>query len=118
MDKIQAIQSFWSSFGLPAYDNSTVPDDAEMPYITYELNIGDYGEDVATTASVWYYGKSWKPIEEKMKEIDEVFNNGGININYDDGNIWLKKGTPYRMRIADENDMVRRYVINVMIEYH
>ena len=31
MDKFQAQQSFWSSFGLTAYDENTVPDDAEYP---------------------------------------------------------------------------------------
>ena len=118
MDKIQALHNFWSSFGLKAYDESTVPDDAQMPYITYECNVGDYGEDVASSASVWYYGDSWKPIENKMTEIDERLKDGGATIGYDGGNIWIKKSSPYRSRVEDSNDMVRRYLVNVMIEYH
>ena len=35
MDKQQAIHGFWSSFGITAYDENSVPDDAELPYITY-----------------------------------------------------------------------------------
>lgn len=118
MDKVQALHSFWSSFGIKAYDESTVPDDAKMPYITYEVTVGDYGEDVASSASVWYYGDSWKPIEDKMKQIDEGLPNGGTCVSYDEGNIWIKRGAPYKQRVPDSNDMVRRYYINVMIEYH
>ena len=35
MNKIQALDSFWNSFGLRAYDSMSVPDDAELPRITY-----------------------------------------------------------------------------------
>lgn len=38
MNKAQAIQAFWESFGVPAYEESTVPDDAVMPYITYSMD--------------------------------------------------------------------------------
>lgn len=127
MDKIQAINGFWNSFGIKAYDVATVPEEMnftnpknedKLPYITYEVNVGDYGDDVVASASVWYYSRNWKAIEDKMKDIDEVFNNGGAVVGYDGGNVWIKKANPYRMRVQDENDMVRRYVINVMIEYH
>jgi hypothetical protein len=40
MNKSQALQSFWESFGIPAYNEYTVPDNAEMPYITYSVIIG------------------------------------------------------------------------------
>ena len=36
MDNEQAYRAFWASFGLNAYDENTVPEDAELPYITYE----------------------------------------------------------------------------------
>ena len=39
MDKYQAINEFWNRFGVMAYDENTVPDDAELPYITYGVNI-------------------------------------------------------------------------------
>ena len=37
MDKSQAVHDFWSSFGLTAYDENAVPDNAQMPYITYSV---------------------------------------------------------------------------------
>ncbi len=118
MDKVQALHSFWSQFGIKAYDESTVPDDAKMPYITYEVSVGDFGDDIASSASVWYYDDGWQAIENKVKQIDEVLSDGGVCIPYDDGNIWIKRSSPYKVRVADLNDMVRRYMLNVIIEYH
>ena len=37
MTKAAAIYQFWNSFGLTAYEENTVPDDAAFPYITYQL---------------------------------------------------------------------------------
>ena len=36
MDKSQALNTFWNSFGIPAYDEYTVPDGTSIPYITYD----------------------------------------------------------------------------------
>ena len=69
MDKIQAIHSFWNSFEIKAYDESTVPDSISFtnpdnkdldPYITYELSMAEFGNEVASAVSLWYYGDSWK----------------------------------------------------------
>jgi hypothetical protein len=38
MDKEQAIQNFWSQFGIPAYDENSVPDDLRYPFITYSVS--------------------------------------------------------------------------------
>ena len=54
MDRAQAINSFWNSFGLRAYDENTVPQNAVLPYITYEVAIASFEDgDVPLTASVW-----------------------------------------------------------------
>lgn len=101
MDKVQAINSFWNSFNIKAYDETTVPDEMSFnnpknenknPYITYEVSIGEFGEDIASAVNVWFYADGWKDIESKVKEIDQQLSNGGVQIPYDDGSIWIKKG--------------------------
>ena len=61
MDKAQAIHSFWSGFGLTAYDAATVPtgDNApRFPYLTYDVAWGSIGAPVALTplefSILWY----------------------------------------------------------------
>ena len=60
MNKSQALQSFWESFGIPAYNEYTVPDNAEMPYITYSVSESNIGVPVSLTASIWYRMPSWE----------------------------------------------------------
>ena len=59
MTKASALYNFWSGFGLTAYEENTVPTEAEFPYITYQVVTDSFGAEVALTASVWYRDTSW-----------------------------------------------------------
>lgn len=119
MNKAQAIHSFWSSFGLPAYDQSTVPDGtggAVMPYITYEVKEDNIGSEVGLTASIWFRSASWEAITLKAEEVAKKI--GGIlPIPIDGGYCWIKRGSPFVLRMSDEDDSVRRILINITVEY-
>lgn len=118
MTKEQALQMFWSSFGLPAYDSNTVPDGAELPYITYEFKSGSLGDDVFLTASLWYHDTSWAPISRKSFEIASYLGQGGASQPYDNGRIWIRRGNPFAQRMNEpSNDSIRRIVLSVIAEY-
>jgi len=120
MNKFEAIQSFWSSFGLPTYDENTVPDGDDkpsFPYITYDASVSSLGHPVALSGSLWYYGTSWSMITTKLLEIEAELGRGGVTIPIDGGAVWIKKGTPFAQRIADPNDMIRRIFINIEAEF-
>ena len=120
MDKFQTLQSFWSSFGIPAYDENTVPsgDDAPaFPYITYSISSDNFGSPVALSASIWYYGTSWSQITTKFTEIQSKIGRGGNILPINDGAIWIKQGSPFAQRMSDPNDMVRRIYLNVEAEF-
>ena len=116
MNKSQAIHHFWSGFGLPVYDQYTVPLEAKMPYITYSVSEADFDTKVALYASIWYRSQSWEDIELKSYEISrKIFNSYPIQI--DDGMLWICKGSPFAQRMSDTDDTVRRIVINIDAEY-
>ena len=118
MDKAQALQSFWASFGLTAYDELTVPDDAQAPYITYETNLDGLPNSLSLTGSVWYRSTTWSAVEAKVKQIEDFIGYGGTVIQYTDGALWIKKRLPFAQRIADPNDdMIRRYYINIEADF-
>lgn len=120
MDKFQALQSFWSSFGIPAYDENTVPtgdNKPAMPYITYDAVVGNLGDYCAMSASLWYYGTSWSRITMKLAEITSAIGRSGKLIQIDDGAVWIKRGSPFAQRMSDSNDLVRRIFINIVVEY-
>ena len=117
MDSVQTLHKFWSGFGLPAYDETTVPDDAKVPYITYEASDDFFGSNLSLTASLWYRSTSWQAITEKEKEIANAISLGGKMLQCDEGAIWIKRGTPWAQRMSDSSDnMIRRIVLNIELE--
>lgn len=114
----QALQTFWESFSLPAFDATTVPDDTPLPYITYEAGEDYFDYNLASSASLWYHSPSWVEITEKEKQIADYIGRGGKIIEFDGGGIWIKRGEPWAQRMSDINDtMTRRMVLNIEIEY-
>ena len=118
MTKAAAIYQFWSGFGLNAYEENTVPEDAVFPYITYQLVTDSFDREVAATASLWYRGESWTAINAKTEEIARFIGGGGCLIDCDGGFIWLKRGSPFAQNMGDESDdLIKRKYINVTVEY-
>ncbi len=119
MDKAQALYSFWSSFDLPAYDENTVPDGAQMPYITYQTMTDSMGSVLPMSATLWYGASySWETISRKAEEIAERIGQNGYYISkIDTGYVWLTKGTPFAQRMQSEQDNVRQIYINVTAEF-
>lgn len=114
-----AIYNFWSGFGIPAYAVASTPEDAEYPYITYELAIGEWGQgEVNTTANVWYYTDSEAAPNAKVREIGNAIGLGGKQLRCDGGTLWLKKGSPWAQSVPVEgNSSIKRRYLNVDIEY-
>lgn len=121
MNKEQAIHNFWSGFGLNAYDEQTVysgSDSPALPYITYEVVVGNIENDVSLSASIWYRGTSWAPVTNKLHEIEEFLGYGGVIQKIEGGRVWFKRGSPFAQRMSDDSDsMIRRIYINVTAEF-
>lgn len=118
MTKAAAIYQFWNSFGLTAYEENTVLDDATFPYITYQLVTDSFDREVASTASLWYRGESWTDINAKTEEISQKISRGGKIISCDGGAIWLKRGQPFAQSMGDESDdQIKRKYINLVAEF-
>ena len=117
MDKWQAIQSFWSSFGLPAYDEASVPDDAVLPYITYNATVDSLDNPTVLSGDIWYKSTSWEGVSKKADEINNNLVNGGVTISLDIGYLWIVKGQPFAQRIAEEDDNIKHIYIVLMGEF-
>ena len=118
MTKAAAIYQFWNIFGLTAYEENTVPDDATFPYITYQLVTDSFGREIPLTASIWYRSESWTAINAKTEEISQKISRGGKIISCDEGAIWLKRGQPFAQNMGDESDnLIKRKYLNVTAEF-
>jgi len=119
MDKYQAIDNFWNSFEWTAYDEGTVPDDAAMPRITYSVVTDSLGNPVMLPASLWDRSTSWERLSQKADEISQAIETMYPSaIAFDDGRLYITKGSPYAQRMQEpSDDMVRRIYLNIDAEF-
>lgn len=122
MTKEAALYSFWSSFGIPAYEVNTVPtgkDAPTFPYLTYEVKTDSFGgEPVSLTVNLWYRSDSWVEINTKTDEISKRIGRGGILLTCDSGAIWVRRGSPFAISYnEDPDDMVKYKYINITAEF-
>ena len=118
MDKGQAIQAFWESFGIPAYDDGRVPKNAIMPYITYDVSMDSLGTVLQMSASLWYHSLTWEAVTAKADEISEhIQRMSPPAMEIDSGRIYITRGSPFAQRLTDPDQTIRRMLILINVEY-
>lgn len=116
MNKWEALQEFWSSFGWEAYDENSVDTGAfspSLPYITYAAQMGSVGQILSLTASLWDKSTSWKSVSDKADEISGRIGYGYELVKVDGGYLYLTQGQPFAQRMSDPEDseIKRIYII-------
>lgn len=119
MTKAEALYGFWSSFGLPVYEEGSVPEDAVLPYITYPLMLGDWGQEIPITADLWYRTTTLLGINDKTNEIARRIGLGGVKLSCSGGHIHLYCGSPWAQLMGDpDDDMIRRMHLNITARFN
>lgn len=116
MNSAQAIQSFWGGFGWSAYDQHSVPDNAILPYVTYDVVTDEFDSKAMSSGNLFDKSTSWAKLSEKLEEISNAIGHGGKVIKTDKGAIWITKGTPFARR-SSENDTIKQIIINIQTEF-
>ena len=117
-DKWQAIQQFWEGFGLPAYDESYVPDNTPVKYITYMVYTDSLDYPISMNASIWDYSKSWEFVSKKAEEIAEyIVKMMPPAIPIDNGRLYIAKGSPFAQRIAGDDERIKQMYLTIEAEY-
>lgn len=119
MNKEQALHSFWNSFGVNAYDETTVPDQEPFPYITYNMATDSLDNVVSLHADLWFKSNSWRGVTELSEAIAKrIKEKGFVTIPFDGGYIYLDSGSPFAQRVANpDDDSIKRIYINVQAEF-
>lgn len=120
MTKAAAIHEFFSSFGIPAYLNTSVPDyrEVDMPFLTYQyIASGFSGGSVFPTIQIWYKTSSEAIPNAKADEIYRRIGEG-ILLECDDGFIKLEHGNPWCVSSANDDTTVKLRQINITMTYY
>ena len=115
-----AIYGFLNGFSIPAYASASVPDQAQFPYITYDLVLGEWEQgEVNMPVNVWYRADSEALPNAKVREIGERIGMGGVLLHCDGGVLWVKKGSPWAQAVTveGEDEKVKRRYVNINIEF-
>lgn len=122
MNKSQALHQFWSGFGLPAWDENTVPEDDAIrgeKYIAYSVSTGSLDDVINLTAKIWDTNTtSWAFVETKAAEIAEyIAKMVPPTIAIDNGRLYITEGKPFSQRLPNPDDLVRGIYINIQAEF-
>lgn len=121
MNRSQAYNEFWNSFGWVAYDEYTIPDEKDLPkqYIVYNFASDSLDADIALHVTLWERDtSSWKQVALKADEISEAIYRMEKPIEIDTGYMWIKKGNPFAARVDDDtDDNVKGYYLNITVEF-
>lgn len=120
MDKYEAQYTFWSSFGVPAYEENSVPnvDDVTYPYITYQAMSAVFNGNVVANASIWARSTSWVGADSLSDTIESRLKDGGEVLRYDGGIIWVTPESPFSQSMGDpEDDLIKRKILSVQLHF-
>lgn len=116
----QALYQFWAGFGIPAFEENSVPSGElapEFPYATYSVSQAGFGVPVLLNGSIYTRSSSWEQGNAYANNAFERLKNGGEMLSFDGGVLWLKRGTPFVQMMGDDSDeLIKRIYFNIMAE--
>lgn len=114
----QALYTFLSGFGIPAYTTDTVPDDAELPYLTYPLKEPEWNTKTTFYLTVYYRHRTSNL--DSLTKADEIVKaiGQGIRLPCDGGYVVLWPETPLTQALPPDGDVRGAYVNLSMNAYH
>jgi hypothetical protein len=115
-DTAAALKTFFSGFDLPAYQEGTVPEDVQLPYITYSIAEPEWNQKASMYARVWDRTKYNTGIIQKADQITEAIGQGA-KIPLDGGYLLIWPENPL-IQIMVDGDFRSAYINLSINAYH
>lgn len=114
----QALYEFWSGFDIPAFVEGHVPEEAQLPYITYSLTETEPLEASSHYARLWYRDTGLGTMLTKVDEIKETVKQG-VTIPCTGGYVAIRPGSPLVQTMQDQDRTVQYAYFNLQLNcYH
>lgn len=122
VDRWEALYAFWSSFGVAAYEENSVPTDPDhrpdYPYITYEASVSPFDSDVLLAASIWTRSTSWEDADRIADAVEAKIRDGFVQ-PYDGGMIYIVPNDPLSKHTGDpDDDLIKRNLFGARFLFH
>lgn len=112
----KTLKSFFSGFGIPAYTLQSVPEEVQLPFLTYPLMEPEWDQEGATYCQVWYPKNH---LSELLAKADAIAQAVGVmkEIPQDGGYVVLYPATPL-IQILTDADTQSAYINLILRTYH
>lgn len=116
----KALYAFYSGFGVPAYTENTVPDDAEPPYITYNVPETEWSQSATHYANIWSRSTSNAEVMALADAIKAAITPRAMLQCDGGGYVALRPGGgPLIQLMTSDEPEIRRAYVNMQINcYH
>ena len=114
----QALNSFFSGFGIPAYTENNIPNNAKPPYLTYPLKEPAWNRQETFYVNVYY--RADKSEMDALIKADEIMGaiGEGIRLYFPGGEVVLWPGNSLIQTRPPENGVRRAYIDLMINAYH
>lgn len=116
LNTAKTLKTFFSGFGLPAYTLDSVPDNVELPYISYPLTEPEWNEQTNFYCQVWYLKKNLTALITKADQILAAIGTG-VTIPMSGGYLAIYPSTP-QMQIRTDEQTQCAYISLALNAYH
>lgn len=104
----EKLKAFFSGFGLPAFQEDSVPEGTALPYITYSISVPEWNQKATMYAQVWDRTKTNAGIIQVADQITHAIGECR-NIPFDGGYLVLWPETPL-IQIQTDGDFRYAYI--------
>lgn len=108
-EAFKTLHAFFSGFGWPAYSTYSIPETAQLPYITYTPEFPDWRDSTALQARLWSRSTSYAEVNAMADRIAESIGEG-LRIPAGRGFLWLNKGSPFVQDMSTGTDIKVLYI--------
>ena len=110
---MKGLNKFFSQFGT-AYIETSVPESAEFPYITYKCGSEDWNTKALISCSIYSKSSSYVELSEIAEKILDSARDGAI-INVDGGYLCIYLGEPEFQIVPNTDYNIRQGYINFVV---
>ena len=116
LNTAKTLKTFFSSFDLPAYTVNNVPENTQLPYITYQLVEPEWDQQANLYCQVWWRKND---LAAMLGKADAILAAIGTmkKFKQDGGYVVLYPATPLIQTLTDE-DTDRAYINLIIRTYH
>ena len=112
----KTLKTFFGGFSIPAYAQESVPENTQLPYITYPLVEPEWDEQATFYCQVWYRKNRLADLLAKADQVVKAIGTGVI-LEQNGGYVVIYPSTPLIQMITDDDS--QRVYINLSINaYH